>query len=1150
MKVIKSYDTIPPPQVVIALPAILPPSLVFSLSPIFNSQDLFPSKEISPKDTETHVESPILVPSSSAEGSSLPVKSTIPDYLFDEHIFAELDNLLWIISRPLGSKPPPKRTSKSTTPAMTEATIRKLITEGVAATLEAQAAAMENVDNPNTNTGPREIPVVKKETTKSSLTVNLSTLMVQKELLDLFAGSGPTWLFDIDTLTQSMNYQLVVVVNQPISIAGIQANLDADPQNTDADAALDDKENKSEVHVTPSSGDKIKKHDEKAKGEAKGNSHVDLYMGVRYLSDEFEEFSVNSTNRVNAASAPVIVVGPNSTNSTNSFNAAGPSNTVVSSNFEIGGKSSFVDPSQYPDDLNMPALEDIIYSDDEEDVGSQADFSNLDTSITISPIPTTRVHKDHLVTQIISDLPSEEPKRVHQALKDPSWIEAMQEELFKFNMQKVWVLVDLSKGKRAIGLKWVFRNKKDERGIVIRNKPHLVSQGHTQEEGIDYEEVFASVARIEAIRLFLAYASFMGFMVYQMDVKSDFLYGTIKEEVYVCQPPRFEDPGYPDKVYKEVKALYGLHQAPIACQDKYVAKILRKFGLTDGKSASTLTDTVKPLLKDPDGEDVDVHIYKLMIGSLMYLTLSRPDIMFAVCACAYFQDSPFKLVAYSDSDYARESLDRKSTTGGCQFLSCRFISWQCKKQTVVATSSTETEYVAAASYYAQEWILLYLMVCWCNNKFRMLKMLQKMRMMIMKYLLNLLYLYPHLLRHHNHLLKTYSITTSSSNCSSPPSPQPLQTTDISMTLLNTMLETCATLTKQVANLEQDKIAQAIEITKLKQRVKRVESSADTVMDDQEDASKKGVKIAELDADEDVTLHDAEVAMDADIQGSVHDTNKAEPVKVEEVIEVVTAAKLMTEVVITTVAQVPKASALRRRRGVVIQHPEETATASDKAFARELNAELNANIKWNDVMEQVKRKEKQDNTERVEEEVIGQKEEGNKRKGKNLNQYAAKKQRIDEEMILLVEKKYPLTRFTLEKMLSNVRLEVEEESKMSLELLRPLILFTLRRSAAYMGRYQLFQRSIGSCKDPMERSFDDYKWVFDHEIEQLVDEYELGIGKNSHHILEMIWENCKNIQGKAKEWLYDYWLEEDEKQENRDKKYDPPMVHLETFEVTR
>nr|GFB72703.1 hypothetical protein [Tanacetum cinerariifolium] len=150
--------------------------------------------------------------------------------------------------------------------------------------------------------------------------------------------------------------------------------------------------------VSPSSSDKSKKYDEKAKREAKGNSLVDLSTGVKDLRDDFEEFSVNSTNRVNAASAPVIAVGPNPTNDTNSFNAASPSDNDVSPNFEIGRKSSFVDPSQYPDDPDMPALEDIVYSDDKEDVGAEADFSNLETNTSVSPIPTTRVHKDHLVS--------------------------------------------------------------------------------------------------------------------------------------------------------------------------------------------------------------------------------------------------------------------------------------------------------------------------------------------------------------------------------------------------------------------------------------------------------------------------------------------------------------------------------------------------------------------------------------------------------------------------------------------------------------------------------------------------------------------------------------------------------------------------------
>ncbi|GKE09674.1 putative ribonuclease H-like domain-containing protein, partial [Tanacetum coccineum] len=262
----------------------------------------------------------------------------------------------------------------------------------------------------------------------------------------------------------------------------------------------------------------------------------------------------------------------------------------------------------------------------------------------------------------------------------------MQEELLQFKLQKVWILMDLPKGHRAIGTKWVYRNKKDEREIVIRNKARLVAQGHTQEEGIDYDEVFAPVARIEAIRMFLSYASYMGFMVYQMDVKSAFLYGQIEEEVYV-------DLDHPDKVYKVVKALYGLHQAPraweyLACsiyvddiifgstkkelcdnfeklmkdkfqmssmgeltfflglqvqqkkigifisQDKYVNEILRKYNYTDVKSASTPTDLEKPLVQDGDVADVDEHLYRSMIGSLMYLTTSSPDIMFAVYACA------------------------------------------------------------------------------------------------------------------------------------------------------------------------------------------------------------------------------------------------------------------------------------------------------------------------------------------------------------------------------------------------------------------------------------------------------------------------------------------------------------------------------------
>ncbi|GKF08813.1 putative ribonuclease H-like domain-containing protein [Tanacetum coccineum] len=202
----------------------------------------------------------------------------------------------------------------------------------------------------------------------------------------------------------------------------------------------------------------------------------------------------------------------------------------------------------------MPALEDINIFDlsrDNEDVGAEADMNNLDTTIQVRHIPTIRIHKNHPLDQVIGDLKS--------ATQTRNMIKNLEEH----------------------------GNKKDERGIVIRNKARLVAKGYTQEEGIDYDEVFTPVARIEAIRLFLAYASFKDFIVYQMDVKSAFLYGKIKEEVYVCQLPGFEDPDFPDRVYKVKKALYGLHQAPRAWYETLSTYLLDS-GFQRGKIDKTL----------------------------------------------------------------------------------------------------------------------------------------------------------------------------------------------------------------------------------------------------------------------------------------------------------------------------------------------------------------------------------------------------------------------------------------------------------------------------------------------------------------------------------------------------------------------------------
>ncbi|GKB82529.1 putative ribonuclease H-like domain-containing protein [Tanacetum coccineum] len=469
-----------------------------------------------------------------------------------------------------------------------------------------------------------------------------------------------------------MNYEPVTAGNQTNKNAGIKDNVDAVPtQQYILLPLLYDSPQSSEDAVVDDAG---KKTNEEPVNEGERNGQE---VALDNLLVQQKKGYANSTNRDSIVSPSVRTVW-----------------------------QSFTNDDDLPTDPLMPDLKDTvdllntgIFSGayDDEDVGVEADLNNLETTMNVSPIPTTRIHKDHPKDQIIGDINSAtqtrrmtkifeeltmaKPKKVTQALTDPSWIEAMQDELLQFSLQKVYRLVDLPKGKHAIGTKWVYRNKKDERGIVVSNKARLVAQGYTQEERSDYDEVFAHVARIEAIRLFLAYASFMGFIVYQMDVKSAFLYATIEEEV----------------AWYETLSTYLL-------ENGYRRGTLDKtlFIKKDRDDAQEIPDEfyegahfllrVATLLKDEEAEDVDVHLYRSIIESLMYLTASRPDIMFDVCACARFQvtpkvphlhavkrifrylkgqpklglwyprDSSFDLEAYSNSDYARASLDRKSTT--------------------------------------------------------------------------------------------------------------------------------------------------------------------------------------------------------------------------------------------------------------------------------------------------------------------------------------------------------------------------------------------------------------------------------------------------------------------------------------------------------
>ncbi|GJZ33445.1 retrovirus-related pol polyprotein from transposon TNT 1-94 [Tanacetum coccineum] len=424
-----------------------------------------------------------------------------------------------------------------------------------------------------------------------------------------------------------------------------------------------------------------------------------------------------------------------------------------------------------------------------------------------------RLHTDSEVCMYALTVSTIEPKNIKEAMADHSWIESMQDELNQFERLQVWELVPRPEGKNIIALKWLWKNKCDAENIVVRNKTRLVAKGYRQEEGIDFEESFAPVARLEAVRMFIAYAAHKNITIFQMDVKTAFLNGPLKEEVYVSQPEGFIDPEFPDHVYRLKKALYGLKQAPRAWYDKlssfliehgftkgiidptlftrrhggdillvqvyvddiifgstnpdfskrfanlmknnfemsmmgelkfflglqvhqsprgifisqsqYAIELLKKHGLDECVSMSTPMATER-LDADLQGTPTDQTTYRRMIGGLMYLTASRPDIAFATFVCARYQarptvkhlkevkrifrylrqsynmglwypkDSGFELIAYSDADHAGCKDDCKSTSRGLQFLGGKLISWSSKKQDCTAMSVAEAKYSAIA----------------------------------------------------------------------------------------------------------------------------------------------------------------------------------------------------------------------------------------------------------------------------------------------------------------------------------------------------------------------------------------------------------------------------------------------------------------------
>ncbi|GKB33304.1 uncharacterized mitochondrial protein-like protein, partial [Tanacetum coccineum] len=521
------------------------------------------------------------------------------------------------------------------------------------------------------------------------------------------------------------------------------------------------------------------------------------------------------------------------------------------------------------------------YNHDAEVITASAPITTADVSVSTvepsTPPTTTTLIEDEDFT-IAQTLMEENESEISKKKSKESSIQdqiVFDEEIarrLEAEMQvEVWTLVDLPYGKRAIGTKWVYMNKKDER----------------------------------AIRLFLAYAPFKEFVVYLMDVKIAFLYGKIEKEVYVCQPPVFEDPEFPDRVYKKDDGIF-------ISQDKYVDEILKKFRFSTMNTASTPMETSKPLLKDTEAKDVDVHLYRSMIRSLMYLTASRPDIMFVVCACARFQvipkvsqlhavkrifrylkgqpklglwypkDSPFDLEAYTDSDYASASLDMKSTIGDETVIK----EWEdIMERAATTTSSLEVEQDSGSGPKCQDTILrgaeAQIRFEAASKQFNDPPLSRDNTLRSgednMK-LMELIELCTKLRKQRKDSGPTEPITTEATNEEhvSTPSYDPSQNDEDRMQL-NELMNLCTKLSDRVLALDNENTSQAAEIATLKERIKkleqkrrsriykserlykvgslrRVESSKES-SGAQEDASKQGRKIIDLDTNAEVTLID-------------------------------------------------------------------------------------------------------------------------------------------------------------------------------------------------------------------------------------------------------------------------------------------------------
>nr|GEV29781.1 hypothetical protein [Tanacetum cinerariifolium] len=435
-----------------------------------------------------------------------------------------------------------------------------------------------------------------------------------------------------------------------------------------------------------------------------------------------------------------------------------PSTTTVDQDAPSTSNSQTTPETQYPiipNDVKEDNHDlDIAHMNNDPKWTKDHPLENIISQLARPVSTRLQLHEQALFCYYDAFLTSVEPKTYKDALTQSCWIEAIQEELNEFERLRVWELVPRPDKVMVITLKWIYKVKLDELGGIPRNKARLVARCYRQEEGIDFEECFALVARFEAIRIFLAFFAHMNMIVYQLDVKTAFLNGNLREEVYVSHPDGFVDPDNPNHVYRLKKSLYGLKQAPCAWYDmlssflisqdfskgsvdptlfirKDDKELFLKYGFASCDPVDTPMVEKSKLDEDKKGKTINPSHYRGMIGTLLYLTSSRPDLQFAICMCARYQarptenhlhafkqifqylrgtvnrglwypkDSLIALTAFADADHAGFQDTHRSTSGSMQFLEDRLVSWSSKRQKSAAISSIEAEYIALSGCCAQ-----------------------------------------------------------------------------------------------------------------------------------------------------------------------------------------------------------------------------------------------------------------------------------------------------------------------------------------------------------------------------------------------------------------------------------------------------------------